>query len=268
LQTPPQPASHCGQFSRCRLDGLTTQQPSPKLEPLEALSCVRWRGDVEKLSVGVAIVLLLTYVAGLFFSLRTRSDLAAAHELVPSPRVAVSSRCSRVGLVRRRSPGAYRGPPGHRSAHGLNRPVPPHLRQGRPVPGSRPSASDARPAPDAAGTTATLDRDRPAHLRCCGWATTIRVIYHTLDRGSVREPRVRRDRAPLTTTSRAAESRLAASLRSGRHEAKPVRPEGGRDTARRRRAAGWRDGLRAGQAGWSIARHLSDSFTRSRTRVS
>ena len=31
----------------------------------------------------VAIVLLLTYVAGLSFSLRTRSDLAAAHELVP-----------------------------------------------------------------------------------------------------------------------------------------------------------------------------------------
>jgi Ca2+:H+ antiporter len=54
---------------------LTTQQPSPKLEPLEALSVVRRRGDVEKLSVGVAIVLVLTYVAGLFFSLRTHKDL-------------------------------------------------------------------------------------------------------------------------------------------------------------------------------------------------
>jgi Ca2+/H+ antiporter len=54
---------------------LTTQQPSPKLEPLEALSVVRRRGDVEKLSVGVAIVLVLTYVAGLFCSLRTHKDL-------------------------------------------------------------------------------------------------------------------------------------------------------------------------------------------------
>jgi Ca2+:H+ antiporter len=54
---------------------LTTQQPSPKLEPLEALSVVRRRGDVEKLSVGVAIVLVLTYVADLFFSLRTHKDL-------------------------------------------------------------------------------------------------------------------------------------------------------------------------------------------------
>jgi hypothetical protein len=186
----------------------------------------------------------------------------------PSPLVAVSSRCSRVGLLRRRSPGPYHGPPGHRSAYGLNRPVPPHLRQGRPVPGARPSATDARPAPDASGTTATLDRDRPAPLRCCGWAATIRVIYHTLDRGSVREPRVRRDRAPLTTTSRAAESRLAAPVRSGRHEAKPVRPEGGRDIARRRRAAGWRDGLRAGQAGWSIARHLSPTRSHPRERGS
>jgi Ca2+:H+ antiporter len=36
---------------------------------------VDFRGDIEDLSVGVAIVLLLTYLAGLFFSLRTHRDL-------------------------------------------------------------------------------------------------------------------------------------------------------------------------------------------------
>lgn len=169
-----------------------------------------------------------------------RSDLAAAHELVP-----VAAGGSVISLL----PGWLgatsvawsvprpAGAPGVR----LEPARPAASPAGRPAPGGRPTATDVRPAPDASGTTATLDRGRPAHLRCCGWATTIRVIYHTLDRGSVREPRVRRDRAPLTTTSRAAESRLAAPLRSGRHEAKPVRPEGGRDIARRtaRRPPGW-----------------------------
>jgi Ca2+/H+ antiporter len=47
---------------------------SPKLEPLQALSVVRAGGRRE--AVGrVAIVLVLTYVAGLFFSLRTHKDL-------------------------------------------------------------------------------------------------------------------------------------------------------------------------------------------------
>jgi Ca2+:H+ antiporter len=36
---------------------------------------VNFHGDIEHLSVGVAIVLLLTYVAGLFFSLKTHRDL-------------------------------------------------------------------------------------------------------------------------------------------------------------------------------------------------
>src|SRR5215216_5404580 len=36
---------------------------------------VNYDSDVEKLSVGVALVLLVTYVAGLFFSLRTHKDL-------------------------------------------------------------------------------------------------------------------------------------------------------------------------------------------------
>jgi Ca2+:H+ antiporter len=36
---------------------------------------VNYDSDVEKLSVGVALILLLTYVAGLFFSLRTHKDL-------------------------------------------------------------------------------------------------------------------------------------------------------------------------------------------------
>ena len=34
-----------------------------------------FNSDIETLSLGVAIVLMLTYVAGLFFSLRTHSDL-------------------------------------------------------------------------------------------------------------------------------------------------------------------------------------------------
>ena len=33
------------------------------------------RGDIEHLSLAVAVVLLLTYVAGLFFSLKTHRDL-------------------------------------------------------------------------------------------------------------------------------------------------------------------------------------------------
>ena len=36
---------------------------------------VHYDSDVEKLSVGVALVLLVTYVAGLVFSLKTHKDL-------------------------------------------------------------------------------------------------------------------------------------------------------------------------------------------------
>jgi Ca2+:H+ antiporter len=43
--------------------------------PNPADEAVNYDSDVEKLSVGVAIVLLLTYVAGLVFSLRTHKDL-------------------------------------------------------------------------------------------------------------------------------------------------------------------------------------------------
>jgi Ca2+:H+ antiporter len=43
--------------------------------PRPDAEAVNYDSDVEKLSVGVAIVLLLTYVAGLFFSLRTHKDL-------------------------------------------------------------------------------------------------------------------------------------------------------------------------------------------------
>jgi len=46
-----------------------TGLPQPDAE------AVNYDSDVEKLSVGVAIVLLLTYVAGLVFSLRTHKDL-------------------------------------------------------------------------------------------------------------------------------------------------------------------------------------------------
>jgi Ca2+:H+ antiporter len=43
--------------------------------PRPDAEAVNYDSDVEKLSVGVAIVLLLTYVAGLVFSLRTHKDL-------------------------------------------------------------------------------------------------------------------------------------------------------------------------------------------------
>src|SRR5215203_5533384 len=43
--------------------------------PRPDAEAVDYDSDVEKLSVGVALVLLLTYVAGLFFSLRTHKDL-------------------------------------------------------------------------------------------------------------------------------------------------------------------------------------------------
>jgi Ca2+:H+ antiporter len=43
--------------------------PSPTSE------AINFKGDIESLSVGVAIVLLLTYAAGLFFSLKTHKDL-------------------------------------------------------------------------------------------------------------------------------------------------------------------------------------------------
>src|SRR5215203_4763996 len=43
--------------------------------PRPDAEAVNYDSDVEKLSVGVAIVLLATYVAGLFFSLRTHKDL-------------------------------------------------------------------------------------------------------------------------------------------------------------------------------------------------
>jgi Ca2+:H+ antiporter len=43
--------------------------------PRPDAEAVDYDSDVEKLSVGVAIVLLLTYVAGLLFSLRTHKDL-------------------------------------------------------------------------------------------------------------------------------------------------------------------------------------------------
>jgi Ca2+:H+ antiporter len=43
--------------------------------PRPDAEAVDYDSDVERLSVGVAIVLLLTYVAGLFFSLRTHKDL-------------------------------------------------------------------------------------------------------------------------------------------------------------------------------------------------
>jgi Ca2+:H+ antiporter len=43
--------------------------------PRPDAEAVNYDSDVEKLSVGVAIVLLITYVAGLFFSLRTHKDL-------------------------------------------------------------------------------------------------------------------------------------------------------------------------------------------------
>jgi Ca2+:H+ antiporter len=43
--------------------------------PRPDAEAINYDSDVEKLSVGVAIVLLLTYVAGLFFSLRTHKDL-------------------------------------------------------------------------------------------------------------------------------------------------------------------------------------------------
>jgi Ca2+:H+ antiporter len=44
--------------------------------PRPDAEAVNYDSDVEKLSGGVAIVLLLTYVAGLFFSLRTHKDLS------------------------------------------------------------------------------------------------------------------------------------------------------------------------------------------------
>jgi Ca2+:H+ antiporter len=43
--------------------------------PRPDAEAVNYDSDVEKLSIGVAIVLLLTYVAGLVFSLRTHKDL-------------------------------------------------------------------------------------------------------------------------------------------------------------------------------------------------
>jgi Ca2+:H+ antiporter len=43
--------------------------------PRPAGPAVNFRGDIEHLSVAVAIVLLATYIAGLFFSLRTHRDL-------------------------------------------------------------------------------------------------------------------------------------------------------------------------------------------------
>jgi Ca2+:H+ antiporter len=43
--------------------------------PRPTAEAVDYDSDVEKLSVGVAIVLLATYIAGLFFSLRTHKDL-------------------------------------------------------------------------------------------------------------------------------------------------------------------------------------------------
>src|SRR5215207_6715918 len=43
--------------------------------PRPDAEAVNYDADVEKLSVGVAIILLLTYVAGLVFSLRTHKDL-------------------------------------------------------------------------------------------------------------------------------------------------------------------------------------------------
>src|SRR4051794_12774209 len=43
--------------------------------PRPRAQAVDFGGDVEKLSVGVALVLLATYIAGLFFSLKTHKDL-------------------------------------------------------------------------------------------------------------------------------------------------------------------------------------------------
>src|SRR6187200_1711497 len=43
--------------------------------PRPDAEAVNYDSDVEKLSIGVAVVLLLTYVAGLVFSLRTHKDL-------------------------------------------------------------------------------------------------------------------------------------------------------------------------------------------------
>src|SRR4051794_12781593 len=43
--------------------------------PRPEVTGVNFGGDIEKLSVAVAIILLLTYVAGLYFSLKTHRDL-------------------------------------------------------------------------------------------------------------------------------------------------------------------------------------------------
>jgi Ca2+:H+ antiporter len=48
--------------------------------PAPDAKAVDFGGDVEKLSIGMAVVLLGTYIAGLFFSLRTHKDLFNPHE--------------------------------------------------------------------------------------------------------------------------------------------------------------------------------------------
>jgi hypothetical protein len=187
---------------------------------------VNYDSDVEHLSIAVAVVLLLTYVAGLIFSLRThiRFDrvLIKLHDVGSStaeelrhrgddartldageqqagapleprrtalgrgggPRARPHRRwwqrrlvCSRVCLWRHRSPAPHRGPPGHRSAYGLDGPL------------RRVSGRDEQ-LPRAARLQSKHDllRMRPrrprrsraiARLTCAASAATkIRVTYH------------------------------------------------------------------------------------------
>ena len=57
---------------RCRRSSSSSRAAACRSPSAEA---VNFHGDIEHLSVAVAIVLLITYVAGLFFSLKTHRDL-------------------------------------------------------------------------------------------------------------------------------------------------------------------------------------------------